>query len=95
MTRITLVGVNVLPEIGVACKRAAANFPFGNNQPPRFIRLPGGVIEPVFWIFVKGFVIEENEASNFFRCYGAAELDVHSLDRNLATCGSSAQRWFV
>jgi hypothetical protein len=44
---------------------------------------------------VKGFVIEENEASNFFRCYGAAELDVHSLDRNLATCGSSAQRWFV
>ncbi len=78
--RIILVGVNVLLEIGVTGERAAANLAFGNNQPPRFVCLPGGLIEPVRWIFAKSFVIEENEAANFFRHYGAAELGVHTRD---------------
>jgi hypothetical protein len=72
------VGVNVLHEIGMESKHAAADLPVTKKHPPRFISSPGNLIEPIAGIFVEGFVVKDDETTKFFGYCGTAELSVHA-----------------
>jgi hypothetical protein len=57
--------VEVLSEVHVAFKRTTTNLSVVDNHPPGLAFFLIFSIEPVSWVLVEGFVVENHEASEF------------------------------